>query len=106
VLHIGSRYKEISSAANSLDPLAVLRSSKLPAQVADMNIDDPIERSEFPAQNRLGQLLAGKNAARLTHEDFKQGKFNAGQMQRHVLQPGFAYGWIDAQITNNQRAGS
>jgi hypothetical protein len=60
ILCIRAWCEQISAAANSLDPLAVLRNAKLSAQIADMNIDDAIERPELPSQNRLRELLTGK----------------------------------------------
>lgn len=85
VLCMRSRREQTAAAAHLLDSLAVVRDAQLSAQVADVDIDDAIERPEFPAQHRLRELLTRENAAGLAHECCEQGEFRARQVERCVF---------------------
>lgn len=77
--------------------------SKLLANIADVDVDDTIERAEFAAQNGLGQLFPGDNVASLAEKQFEQSEFNAGQIERILIQRGFPRLWIESNVAADER---
>jgi hypothetical protein len=97
------RHEEVATASHRLDSFAALRGPQLPAHIADVDVDDSIERTKLPAENAFGELLACEDPSGSAQEGLQQRELHAGQIQQCVVQPDFTRYGIEAEIAYNQR---
>ena len=99
-----SRYEKIAAASNRLDSRTTFGGTQLLANVAYVDIDDPVERPELPAQHSIRKVLAREDLSSVAQKSLKQRKFYAGQIQRHVVQRHLPRSRIETEITDHERA--
>src|SRR6185437_9948360 len=85
------------------DPLFAMCAVELLSQVADVDIDNPIEGTELAAEHGFRQLLARHDMAGIAQESFKQSELHAGQVNWNTIHPHFAGGWIELEIAHGDR---